>query len=134
MKIGCQLFLYHITSSFSGTAGSEVILTDSEGKELLSWKPENAYTSVLLSCPEIKQGSTYTLTANGKATEITMDSLVYGAGSGAGGKGGGPGGEPGERPAGGPDGRKRDEEGGKDRMKEIPSTQNNVNTVPEQEL
>lgn len=59
-----------------------------------------------------------------------MDSLVYGAGSGAGGKGGGPG----ERPAGGPDGRKRDEEGGKDRMKEIPSTQNNVNTVPEQEL
>lgn len=63
-----------------------------------------------------------------------MDSLVYGAGSGAGGKGGGPSGEPGERPAGGPDGRKRDEEGGKDRMKEIPSTQNNVNTVPEQEL
>lgn len=106
----------------NGTAGSEVSLSDSDGKELLSWKPENAYTSVLLSCPEIKQGSTYTLTADGKATEITMDSLVYGTGSGAGGKGAGKG------------GGKRGGEGGKDRRMEDPNNQDNMNTEPEEEL
>ena len=91
----------------SASAGSTVSLTDSSGTELSSWQPEKDFNSVIISCPEITEGSTYTLTVNGTSTEITMDSLVYGSGStmggpsgGRGGSMGGPGGTPGEAPNG----------------------------------
>ena len=91
----------------SASAGSTVSLTDSSGAELASWQPEKDFNSVIISCPEITEGSTYTLTVNGTSTEITMDSLVYGSGStmggpsgGRGGSMGGPGGTPGEAPNG----------------------------------
>lgn len=70
----------------SGSAGSAISLSDSNGNELLSWQADKAYSSVIISCPEIVQGSTYTLAADSYTTQITMDSLVYGT---AGGKGGG---------------------------------------------
>ena len=79
----------------SGSAGSTISLTDSSGNELISWQPNKEYSCVLISCPEITQGSTYTLTADGSSTQITMDSLIYGSGGmgagnrGAGGMGGG---------------------------------------------
>ncbi len=72
----------------SASAGSTLTLCDSDGTELLSWQPDKAYSSVVISCPEIMQGSTYTLTAGSYSAEITMDSLVYGSGSGMGGAGG----------------------------------------------
>lgn len=91
----------------SASAGSTVSLTDSSGAELASWQPEKDFNSVIISCPEITEGSTYTLTVNGTSTEITMDSLVYGSvggmgglGGGKGGSMGGPGGTPGEAPNG----------------------------------
>lgn len=68
----------------SQTAGSSLSLCDSEGNELLSWQPQKAYSSVLISCPEVKQSSSYTLTAGNSTTEITMDSLIYGNGGGMG--------------------------------------------------
>ncbi|MCP1102023.1 major membrane immunogen (membrane-anchored lipoprotein) [Aequitasia blattaphilus] len=75
-------------------AGSTVTLSDSNGKELISRQAEKEYSNVIVSCPEITQGSTYTLTTNDSATSITMDTLVYGEGGGMGGApgGGGPGG------------------------------------------
>ena len=74
------------------TAGTTLELTDSDGNVLLSYTPEKSYGSVVISLPEILQGGTYTLTAGSTSTEITMDSLIYGAGGGFGGKGGGRGG------------------------------------------
>lgn len=73
-------------------AGTTLELTDSDGNILLSYTPEKSYGSVIISLPEILQGGTYTLTAGGTSAEITMDSLLYGAGGGFGGIGGGRGG------------------------------------------
>ena len=61
-------------------AGSSISLTDSSGKELVSWAADKEYNSVVVSCPEIVQGSTYTLTTGSDTQEITMDSLIYGSG------------------------------------------------------
>lgn len=69
----------------SQQAGSTVILKDSSGNEIISWEAEKAYDSVIVSCPEITEGSEYTLVAGSSTTQVTMDSLVYGSSSGMGG-------------------------------------------------
>lgn len=63
-----------------GNAGDTITLKDSDNKEIISWKAEKTYSSVIISCPEITQGSKYTLTAGISESTITMDSLIYGAG------------------------------------------------------
>ena len=82
----------------AGTAGSTVSLADSGGETLISWQPEKAYTCVIVSCPQMVQGGTYTLTTGGQSVDITLSSLVYGTGHG-----GQPGGDQpgGGRPGGG---------------------------------
>lgn len=62
----------------SADAGMEVKLTDSEGNIPASFVPDKAYNSVLISCPDIKDGETYTITANGNDIAVTMDGLIYG--------------------------------------------------------
>lgn len=76
-----------LVSVGSQEAGSTIELTDSQGNVLLTYSPDKPYSSVILSCPEVIQGGIYTVTAGTSTTEVTMDSLVYGAG-GMGGKGG----------------------------------------------
>ena len=71
------------------TAESTVSLKDSNGNELISWTAGTEYTSVIVSCPEITRGATYTLTAGDSTQEITMDSLVYGSGGMGGRRGSG---------------------------------------------
>lgn len=91
----------------SQQAGSTVTLKDSSGNEIISWEAEKAYDSVIISCPEITEGSEYTLVAGSSTTQITMDSLVYGSSSGMGGgmPGGGRGAAPGGENPGGMGGR-----------------------------
>ena len=60
-------------------AGTQIALKNSDGTELLSWKVEKEYSSVLISSPDIRQGESYSLTAGTEEKMITMDSLVYGA-------------------------------------------------------
>ncbi|MCI9176193.1 MAG: carbohydrate-binding domain-containing protein [Lachnospiraceae bacterium] len=103
-------------------AGTQILLTDSAGTILCSWTAQKEYSSVIVSCPEIKQGQTYTLTAGTAEEGITMNSLVYGNSSQMGGRPGGGGGmkddgmkgsrEMGDMPGGGdgvPDPDKRPE-------------------------
>ena len=59
-------------------AGTQIALKNSDGTELLSWKAEKEYSSVLISSPDIRQGESYSLTAGTEEKTITMDSLVYG--------------------------------------------------------
>lgn len=59
-------------------AGTQIVLKNSDGTELLSWKAEKEYSSVLISSPDIRQGESYSLTAGTEEKTITMDSLVYG--------------------------------------------------------
>lgn len=65
--------------------GSELALLDSSGTKLISWTAEKAYSSMIVSCPAIKEGETYTIKAGTTEQSITMDSLVYGSDSQAGG-------------------------------------------------
>lgn len=76
-------------------AGNEIKLMDGAGKELVSFVPKTSYNCVVISCPEITQGSTYTLTAGAENQEIEMMSLLYGTGGMNGGTGGTGGGRPG---------------------------------------
>lgn len=91
-----------LVSTGTQTEGSAITLTDSSGKTLLSWAPEKAFECVVISCPDIIQGETYTVSAGDFSTEIVMSSLIYGNGGmdgGPGGMRGGPGGmrgDPGE--------------------------------------
>lgn len=86
----------------SQQAGSTVSLKDSDGNEIISWEAEKAFDSVIISCPEITEGSAYTLTAGTSSVSVTMDSLVYGSSSGmGGGMQGGAGGGRGAAPGGG---------------------------------
>lgn len=76
-----------LVSVDSQSGGSIIKLTDSSGKELISWVADKAFDSVIISCPEITEGAVYSLTAGSFETEITMDTLIYGS-SGFGGMGG----------------------------------------------
>lgn len=75
-----------ILQSVSSTDG-EVILTDSDGNEIISFTPSKTYSSVLISAPDIVQGETYTLTTGGTSTSIEMTDLIYGQAQGMGGSG-----------------------------------------------
>ncbi len=54
----------------SGAAGSAITLTDSEGNQLIHFTPALPYNVVILSCPEIEKGETYTLTIGQFSGEI----------------------------------------------------------------
>lgn len=75
-----------VNISMSNSTG-DIILKDSDGNEIISYTPSRSYNSVIISCPEIESGKTYTLTANGTDTTVEMTSLVYGESNGMGGMG-----------------------------------------------
>lgn len=66
-----------LVSLDSQEAGTEITLKDSNGTEILSWQAAKAYSSVLISCPELEAGGTYTLTAGTAEKTIEMDGLLY---------------------------------------------------------
>ena len=59
-------------------AGTDIVLTDASGT---NWQASKKYTSVVISCPGIAQGESYTLKAGTSKTTVTMDSLIYGTGN-----------------------------------------------------
>lgn len=75
----------------SSQQGGIIELLDSSENVLISFETEKSFDSVIISCPEITTGSTYTLTAGSSRTEITMQSLVFSSGGSSGGFGGKPG-------------------------------------------
>lgn len=79
-----------INTAETNAAGSEIALLDSAGRQLVSWTAEKDFNSVVISCPEIQDGETYTVRTGETDTSVTMDGLVYGqGGSFGGGHGGG---------------------------------------------
>lgn len=77
----------------TGAKGDDISLKDADGNVLVSWQAQTAYGGVIISCPQLKQGNTYTLTAGDSSSQIEMTSLIYGQGSGAGKGSGGMGGK-----------------------------------------
>ncbi len=90
-------------------AGSVVALLDSSGREILSYRTEQAMKCAAVSSPEVKMGGNYTLTVNGnKVADFTVTSGLNIVGDHSdggfgftGGGGGWPGGGGGGWPGGG---------------------------------
>ena len=81
---------------YAGTtqaAGTEITLQDADGETLLTYTAPNSFSAVLVSCPEMQTGSTYTLNLGTASQEVTLTQVAatYGV-SGGMGQGGGPGG------------------------------------------
>ncbi len=76
--------------NFNSTTGT-ITLTDSEGNELVSFSTDKTYSSAVISTPEVVEGGSYTVTAGNQTVDVTMTSLIYGAGGGMGMGMGGPG-------------------------------------------
>lgn len=75
---------------YAGTtqaAGTEIALQDSSGETLLTYAAPNSFSAVLVSCPEMATGSTYTLTLGDTAQEIplTQVATTYGVSGNMGG-------------------------------------------------
>lgn len=82
-----------LISTANCAAGTEVVLKDADGNVMVSYTAESRFNSVVVSCPGLEQGGTYTVTAGDEAYEVTLESLIYGSGfSMGGGFGGGMGG------------------------------------------
>lgn len=67
---------YMLTLSSNTIGTTTVTLTDADGNVLLSHETSNSYNSVIVSCPELEVGSTYTLTAGDTSQSITPTSTV----------------------------------------------------------
>ncbi len=70
------------------SAGSEIVLVDEDGNELIRFTPDKEYSCVIISTPDITEGKTYQLSTGSETTEVVMDSLIYGSGGMGGGFGG----------------------------------------------
>ncbi|URN84553.1 carbohydrate-binding domain-containing protein [Acetobacterium wieringae] len=66
--------LYNLTSSCA--AGTEIKLTDASGKTVVSYTPDKTYQSVVISTPDLVQGSTYTLICGSQTVEIPLTGMV----------------------------------------------------------
>ena len=63
-------------------AGETITLTDSDGKEVFSYKVDKKFNSVVISTSDMKQGDTYTLTVGDQSSSFTLDDITYSEGSG----------------------------------------------------
>ena len=63
-------------------AGETITLTDSDGKEVLSYKADKKFNSVVISASGMKQGDTYTLTVSDQSSTFTLDDITYSEDSG----------------------------------------------------
>lgn len=66
----------------AGTTQTEaIILKNEKEEELLSYLPEKSYSSVVISCPEIKKGESYKVTLGEENVTVEMTDLIYGTGN-----------------------------------------------------
>ena len=63
-------------------AGETITLTNSDGKEVLSYKADKKFNSVVISTSDMKQGDNYTLTVGDQSSTFTLDDITYSEGSG----------------------------------------------------
>ena len=112
MGFGSDSSQAFLMASVQGTAGTTVEVVDSSGKTVASLKASKAFSTVLISSPEIKEGEKYTIKVGSNSTTATASKQAanIGGGPGQGGPGGGgqpgqggPGGQPGQ--GSGPGGR-----------------------------
>lgn len=67
-----------ILLAYSSFSNEKISVTDSSGNILAEYAPDKNYNCVVVSCPALIQGNTYTVNACGQKTVVTLDSLIYG--------------------------------------------------------
>ncbi len=70
---GCILLTYQ------SYASGKISIEDSSGTALAEYTPSKEYNCVIISCPSLTKGNTYTVTACGQSQSVTLDSLIYGS-------------------------------------------------------
>ena len=65
-----------ISLSESHSKGEKIIVKDEDSNVLLRYTPQSKYKSILLSSEDLKEGSTYTITAGDEIKTVTFDSLI----------------------------------------------------------
>ena len=73
-----------ILLSFSSYSQEKIELYKSS-QLLVSFTPDKKYNCVVISCPELEKGETYSVIAAGQTTSVTLTSLIYGSGFSGGG-------------------------------------------------
>lgn len=58
----------------------EIVLKNSSNEELVTFTPETAYNSVVISTPDIKTGETYMVLMADEETSVKMEGIIYGEG------------------------------------------------------
>lgn len=81
-----------ILLNYNNNSSEDITLKDASGNVLVTYSPGKNYSSVVISCPSITTGNTYTVEAAGQTDSVTMDSLIYGSSRMGGGQAG-PGGQ-----------------------------------------
>jgi hypothetical protein len=66
-----------ILMNFSSYMQGEIKLLDSSGSVLLSYTPTKKYNCVVISCPKLLEGQSYTLVTGNTSNTITLDTLLY---------------------------------------------------------
>lgn len=74
-----------ILLTYQSSSAETICIKDSSGNTLASYSPNKNYNCVVISCPSVTTGNTYTVEACGQTTDVTMNSLIYGNLNGMGG-------------------------------------------------
>lgn len=80
-----------IMLTYQSFASGKISVADSSGNVLAEYTPSKNYSCVVVSCPGLTKGGTYTVTACGQSQSVTLESTIYGSGSTQPGQGGQPG-------------------------------------------
>ena len=73
-----------IMVNFNATYTGTVTVTDSNGNEILSYKSDKYFNSIVVSSPDLKKGETYTISIGDIYQTVTLDDYIYGTGNGMG--------------------------------------------------
>lgn len=85
---------YNATIVFTTTYSSndQITITDSSGNEIITYKSDKSYNSLVISSPKLKKGETYTIKVNGSTYQtFKISSITTTVGNTYGGQAGNPG-------------------------------------------
>ena len=69
---------YVFSTSVTGSANSLLAVKDSSGNTLFVFKPNKSYKHIMISTPDLKSGSTYSIYTGGSCTGTLTDGLYTG--------------------------------------------------------
>jgi len=70
--------------NLSGSAGDTITVSDASGKVLLTGTVEKSFQCVVISCPDLQVGETYTVSTGSGSAQVTLSSVITGGGAGFG--------------------------------------------------